>query len=64
MSITPPPNPTRAACGWCEVAWFVIGYDVANAIRCIAEGSTGWALVLLLGAAVMYFGYRAVRGLA
>ena len=59
-----PPNPARAACGWCAVAWFVIGYDVANAIRCIAEGSTGWALVSLLGAAVMYCGYRVVRGLA
>ena len=58
------PNPPRAACGWCAAAWFVIGYDVANAIRCIAEGSTGWALVSLLGAALMYWGHRLLRGVA
>ena len=59
-----PPNPARAACGWCEVAWFVIGYDAANAIRHASDGLAGWALVSLLGAALMYCGYRMMRNLA
>ena len=46
-----------------QAAWFIIGYDVANAIRHAADGLTGWALVSLSGAALMYWGHRMLRGL-
>ena len=58
------PRLTRAQGNALRAVWFVIGYDAANAIRHAADGKTGWALVSLSGAVLMYCGYRMVRGLA